>query len=81
MEYKSSGELCDNCIDSNDIPLTKINQTLWPDHCVMDTEGANLSSKLEVEDSDVIVRKGYHCKVSFEEWLRDTKRFFFEEFS
>lgn len=33
-------------------------QTLWPDHCVQGTEGADFHPDLEVADTDIILTKG-----------------------
>ncbi|CAG2206460.1 pncA [Mytilus edulis] len=38
-------------------------QHLWPDHCVINTPSANFSHNLIHEPSDLVVRKGYNCKV------------------
>lgn len=44
-----------------------VTQTLWPDHCVQNVtsgpKSASLSSTLEKRDTDIVVRKGYHCEV------------------
>lgn len=34
-------------------------QVLWPDHCVMDTDGAALSKDLAIPHAELILRKGY----------------------
>jgi nicotinamidase/pyrazinamidase len=34
-------------------------QVLWPDHCMWDTHGAELSADLDLPRSQVVVRKGY----------------------
>ena len=65
MNYDKNGALCQenqNC--SSKTIKHKINQTLWPDHCIMDTKGANLSTQLIRKKSDILVRKGYKCEVS-----------------
>jgi nicotinamidase/pyrazinamidase len=36
---------------------------LWPDHCVQNTKGADISSKIEIKYGTSIVRKGYHQNV------------------
>lgn len=38
-------------------------QTLWPDHCIQDTPGAQLHPALEVPHAELILRKGYHRDV------------------
>jgi nicotinamidase/pyrazinamidase len=34
-------------------------QTLWPDHCIIGTEGAALHPKLDIPHAELIIRKGY----------------------
>lgn len=38
-------------------------QTLWPDHCVMGTEGADLHPDLHIPHAQLVLRKGYHRTV------------------
>ncbi len=38
-------------------------QTLWPDHCVQDTQGAEFHAALHVRGAELILRKGYHRTV------------------
>lgn len=38
-------------------------QTLWPDHCVQGTAGAELHSDLDVPRAQLIVRKGYRKEI------------------
>lgn len=38
-------------------------QTLWPDHCVMGTDGADLHSGLHIPHAQLILRKGHHRAV------------------
>ncbi|KAK3083497.1 hypothetical protein FSP39_024222 [Pinctada imbricata] len=40
-----------------------VNQTLWPDHCVINTTSANFGGNLTRKTSDRVIRKGYNCKV------------------
>ncbi|MBP0493175.1 bifunctional nicotinamidase/pyrazinamidase [Roseomonas indoligenes] len=35
-------------------------QVLWPDHCVMGTEGAALHPALSIPHAQLVIRKGYH---------------------
>jgi nicotinamidase/pyrazinamidase len=35
-------------------------QTLWPDHCVQGTQGAEFHPELELTRAELIVRKGFH---------------------
>jgi len=57
------GGLCEHG-DTSCTVVHNISQTLWPDHCVIDTYGANFSNQLDVRDDDIIIKKGYHCQVS-----------------
>jgi nicotinamidase/pyrazinamidase len=41
-----------------DMPYGK--QTLWPDHCVAYSYGADLAVKLKSHQAHLIIRKGYH---------------------
>ena len=34
-------------------------QTLWPDHCIIGTKGAELHSALDVPHAELIIRKGF----------------------
>jgi len=38
-------------------------QTLWPDHCVQGSDGAEFHSSLVTTSADVIVRKGYRKSI------------------
>lgn len=38
-------------------------QVLWPDHCVMGTEGAALSKDLAIPNAELVLRKGYNKDV------------------
>ena len=38
-------------------------QTLWPDHCVQGTEGAEFHSKLHSNNAAMIIRKGMHQSI------------------
>jgi len=35
-------------------------QTLWPDHCVQGTFGADFANALDVPRAELVLRKGYH---------------------
>eukprot|EP00761_Pharyngomonas_kirbyi_P013339 gb/GECH01013367.1/.p1 GENE.gb/GECH01013367.1/~~gb/GECH01013367.1/.p1 ORF type:complete len:305 (+),score=88.65 gb/GECH01013367.1/:1-915(+) len=53
-----------------------LKQTLWPDHCVMNTEGAQFYPQLHVDyNHDIIFRKGYHCGLdSYSAFLNNDKK-------
>jgi nicotinamidase/pyrazinamidase len=52
-------------------------QVLWPDHCVWNTPGAELSRELDIPHAQLVIRKGYHETVDsysgFQEADRRTK--------
>ena len=65
LEYDENGNLCNNepkC--QPDEIKTTIDQTLWPDHCVKNTQGAEVSTKINRTSGDIIIRKGFNCAVS-----------------
>ncbi|MBI4978611.1 MAG: bifunctional nicotinamidase/pyrazinamidase [Spirochaetes bacterium] len=45
------------------IALTYGEQTLWPDHCVQGTDGADFHPLLDQMNAAAIIRKGYHAAV------------------
>ena len=45
---------------------------MWPDHCVMKSEDAELAEQVGLEidhDSDIVIQKGFNCEVRFPEYL------------
>ena len=38
-------------------------QTLWPDHCVQETRGADFHSELSLPQTELILRKGFHAEI------------------
>ncbi len=52
-------------------------QTLWPDHCVQETAGANFHSGLAIKKAELILRKGFRQSIdsysAFQENDRKTK--------
>src|SRR5690606_6819256 len=42
------------------IELAYGEQTLWPDHCVQGTPGAEFHPGLEANKAELVIRKGYH---------------------
>ncbi len=48
-EGKNSGDIID---------LYGLTQILWPNHCIQNSEGASLSSKLNLDKIDIVVQKG-----------------------
>lgn len=51
-------------------------QVLWPDHCVWNTHGAELSADLDIPHAQLIIRKGYNRAIDsysgFQEADRET---------
>jgi nicotinamidase/pyrazinamidase len=66
LNYDQDGNLCqespNKCVHE-DISF-KLNQTLWPDHCVIDTDGAKLDSGLNTDVTDLNIKKGFNCQVN-----------------
>jgi nicotinamidase/pyrazinamidase len=60
--------------DTIDLPYGP--QVLWPDHCVWNTRGAELSADLDIPHAQLVIRKGYHRDIdsysSFQEADRET---------
>lgn len=50
-------------------------QTLWPDHCVQGTGGADLHPGLEVPQAELIVRKGYRAGIDSYSAFRENDRY------
>jgi nicotinamidase/pyrazinamidase len=38
-------------------------QTLWPDHCIQDTHGAQLQGDLQIPHAELILRKGFRPEI------------------
>ncbi|MET3897653.1 nicotinamidase/pyrazinamidase [Devosia sp. UYZn731] len=59
------------------IELTYGPQVLWPDHCVWNTRGAELSADLDIPHGQLIIRKGYNRQIDsysgFQEADRETQ--------
>lgn len=49
-------------------------QTLWPDHCVQGTPGADFHPDLYVTKAQMIVRKGYHAGIDSYSAFRENDR-------
>lgn len=50
-------------------------QVLWPDHCVMGSQGAEFHPKLQIPHAGLILRKGYHRDVdSYSAFLEADRR-------
>ena len=68
LHYNENGKLCNHPKAEEEVCKAEevshsLEQTLWPDHAVMNTPGAELASKLVVKEADLIVRKGHNCEV------------------
>ncbi len=63
-----------NPFDIIDLPYGQ--QVLWPDHCVWNTRGADLSADLDIPHAQLIIRKGYNRRIDsysgFQEADRET---------
>ncbi len=50
-------------------------QILWPDHCVQGTNGAEFHPELEVDNCELIIRKGYHREIdSYSAFFENDRR-------
>jgi nicotinamidase/pyrazinamidase len=51
-------------------------QVLWPDHCIWDSHGAQITSELDIPHGELIIRKGYNRLIDsysgFQEADRET---------
>ena len=39
-------------------------QTLWPDHCIQETNGAQLHADLQIPHAELILRKGFRADIN-----------------
>ena len=54
---------------------TKTTTTLWPDHCVQNTKGAEFHEKIRVPTSAKVIRKGFRRRVdSYSAFVENDKR-------
>jgi len=49
-------------------------QTLWPDHCVQGTSGAEFHSQLDIPHAELVIRKGYHRRIDSYSAFRENDR-------
>lgn len=50
-------------------------QTLWPDHCIQGTAGANLHPGLDIAHAELILRKGFRREIdSYSAFVEDDHR-------
>ena len=49
-------------------------QVLWPDHCVMGTEGARIASEPLLRRAELVIRKGYNRPVDSYSGFREADR-------
>jgi nicotinamidase/pyrazinamidase len=61
--HKSFASQYSNKREYEKIELNNIKQTLWPDHCVQNTFGAEISSELNQNRIEAIFRKGMNSNV------------------
>jgi nicotinamidase/pyrazinamidase len=71
LPYNAQGQLCIspgvnstfavNCgVGQATVTLT---QTLWPDHCIINTTDAALYPDIIMQPSDIVIQKGWRCQV------------------
>ncbi|RUT30177.1 nicotinamidase [Arsenicitalea aurantiaca] len=56
------------------IELAYGTQVLWPDHCVMGTDGADFAPGLDIPHAQLILRKGFHSEVDSYSGFREADR-------
>lgn len=61
--HKSFASQYSNKKEYEKIELNNIKQTLWPDHCIQNTFGAEISSELNQNKIEAIFRKGMNSNV------------------
>ena len=77
LNYDENGTLCHNPEDAQDGEYIcaeediahQIDQTMWPDHCVIQSEDAELAEQVGLQidhDSDIVIQKGFNCEVKFQ---------------
>ena len=49
-------------------------QTLWPDHCVQQSRGAEFHSALDIPHIELVIRKGYHKGIDSYSAFRENDR-------
>lgn len=49
-------------------------QTLWPDHCVQETEGARFHPDLDIPHAELVIRKGFHPAIDSYSAFRENDR-------
>jgi nicotinamidase/pyrazinamidase len=85
LTYTSTGDLCrdekvlcsyaKNCSTALADETRTVEQKLWPDHCVIDSEGAKFHPHLVTRDEDHIVRKGSYAQIDSYSAFYDNGRF------
>lgn len=56
------------------IPFPYGPQTLWPDHCVQGTAGAELHPELDTRRAQLVLRKGHHADIDSYSAFRENDR-------
>ncbi len=65
----------ENAVPFQTISMHYGEQTLWPDHCVQDTSGADFHKDLEVFHAQMIVRKGFRPEIdSYSAFFENDRR-------
>jgi nicotinamidase/pyrazinamidase len=49
-------------------------QTLWPDHCIQNTPGAEFHPALDIPHAELVIRKGYHPGIDSYSAFRENDR-------
>src|SRR5690606_40640284 len=73
-EHKSLASQPDQHCPFDEIELIGLAQTLWPDHCVQGTHGADISMDLQSTRIEAILRKGMDPEIDSYSGLYDNGR-------
>jgi len=73
LQWTAEAVLCNSDMYGADSKLSctedeiayALQQTLWPDHCIQDTDDAEFSVDLETSDDDIIIQKGMDPTVDY----------------
>ena len=73
-EHRSFASNHDDKQPFDNITLGEQDQTLWPDHCVQGSEGAQFHPDLDLEPVNLIIRKGTNVNIDSYSAFRENDR-------
>ncbi len=59
------------------VELSYGSQTLWPDHCIQGTHGANFHKDIKFDRADLIIRKGFDTEIDSYSAFRENDKITF----